>query len=437
MNFIQNRLNAAKAWWEQEKRKGDEARGKLTPMSRKDAVNAIGNFKTPQQPQQEFGDMPVVQAFKQRSLRPFVDQFKDPRKLATNFSMAISDPYNYMGGGFAGTIAGKSATGFAKAPNKFSALWDKKPRFEIDDSAAKMLPVNIKKSAKLSDVMDHKELFNNYPDLANIYVAKKRGGVLNAGEYIPNMNMIRLSNTKSVPSNFDTNYRNLLKKWEQKATEMSNKGTWNDDMEKIAAKELRSFHEKYSKIPEEALGTYNKQTLLHEIQHAIQQREGFARGGSPEGGRLPSGIMDAYNRLAGEIEARSVANRANMPMSQRLTASPYIDQGIPMEDVITRFDDGINASIRQRNPLFNKAIQKKVLQNRIQGKSIPYITQRMDREDRGIMTDFIDQTRLRKPTNVDLEINARRMASAMGFNPDQTNSQLAKVFEAILSNKLK
>ena len=57
-------------------------------------------------------------------------------------------------------------------------------------------------------------------------------------------------------------------------------------------------------------------TLTHEIQHAIQGLEGFGRGGNPEdvAQMFPdvaqeAGAYEAYRRLGGEVEARTVQNR--------------------------------------------------------------------------------------------------------------------------------
>ena len=48
--------------------------------------------------------------------------------------------------------------------------------------------------------------------------------------------------------------------------------------------------------------------LLHEIQHAIQEIEGFAKGGN---------TASLYKNLAGEVEARNVEKRMNMTSEQR------------------------------------------------------------------------------------------------------------------------
>lgn len=65
---------------------------------------------------------------------------------------------------------------------------------------------------------------------------------------------------------------------------------------------------------------YMNSILNHEIQHAIQHIEGFARGGSP---RLIRGEVkknddyNSYKSLAGEVEARNVESRMGMTDEER------------------------------------------------------------------------------------------------------------------------
>lgn len=76
---------------------------------------------------------------------------------------------------------------------------------------------------------------------------------------------------------------------------------------------------------------------LHETQHAIQDIEGFAKGGS-------SG--PDYRRLSGEAEARLTQARANMTPEQRAAQYPYDPDyfkqatGVSLDDLITRYGDG-------------------------------------------------------------------------------------------------
>lgn len=124
--------------------------------------------------------------------------------------------------------------------------------------------------------------------------------------------------------------------------------------------------------------------MLHELQHAIQQREGWARGGSPENSwaavsdledalnskketlwammrkeipgdkatqqalrdeihsmhanyeTVASDPMEAYRRLAGEAEARLTQARMNMTMPERLQSYPYDMLDVPQDQLIVR-----------------------------------------------------------------------------------------------------
>ena len=75
--------------------------------------------------------------------------------------------------------------------------------------------------------------------------------------------------------------------------------------------------------------------------------------------------------------------------------------------------------------------------SKVDGKSIPNILGKIDKEDGKIMTDFIDNIRLKSGENVDLEIKARKMAESMGLDANVTNAQLAKKFDEIMSYNFK
>jgi len=127
---------------------------------------------------------------------------------------------------------------------------------------------------------------------------------------------------------------------------------------------------------------------LHELQHVIQRNEGFAKGGSPsnvldeyysginkqlsslakEMGSLPeferkfdqakqaefnvlqskyqelmnqklsANAEEAYQRLAGEAEARAVQSRMNMTPAQRRATFPEESYDVPLNELIIRTD---------------------------------------------------------------------------------------------------
>ena len=64
-------------------------------------------------------------------------------------------------------------------------------------------------------------------------------------------------------------------------------------------------------------------SLIHEVQHAIQVREEFAVGESPDN--------ENRNQSAGEIEADDVKARQSMSKEERLNAFPESMKPISMQ----------------------------------------------------------------------------------------------------------
>ncbi len=81
--------------------------------------------------------------------------------------------------------------------------------------------------------------------------------------------------------------------------------------------------------PDDAFDFQIEGVLLHEVQHLIQQIEGFARGGDPKiiGRRR-------YHRLAGEVEARNVCARHFLTPDERRLSLRTLTQDVPDQDQI-------------------------------------------------------------------------------------------------------
>lgn len=84
-----------------------------------------------------------------------------------------------------------------------------------------------------------------------------------------------------------------------------------------------------ARTPEQA-----ENIAAHEMQHAVQDIEGFAPGGSPRTAR------DEYYRLAGEVEARDVEARMRMTAAERRNQIPGASQGVPRENQIVITPEG-------------------------------------------------------------------------------------------------
>ncbi|MBE6641923.1 MAG: hypothetical protein E7619_10115 [Ruminococcaceae bacterium] len=90
-------------------------------------------------------------------------------------------------------------------------------------------------------------------------------------------------------------------------------------------------------------------TLIHEIQHAIQDIEGYAAGSNDEYWRR-MGIPDSelgeyYKKTAGEIEARDSADRTKLSDEERKNTRPDIDR----EDVVFAENDVVYFSANEKS----------------------------------------------------------------------------------------
>lgn len=263
--------------------------------------------------------------------------------------------------------AGKSADEIWQTTGKLGQPWfrgaDGKWRFEISDKydfvdtpeGGAEVGANIRSGADslagplgrgdtpsitLAQLMAHDELYGAYPDLRRVDV---RMTPESGGQYAATFDRIRLN---------------------------------NDDLKRLGNPQTTDDIQKPSSI------------ALHEVQHAIQEREAFGSGGSIGGNGAPSiysgqlvdslsqrakalekqldsmdylspehsalqkeyyaikdriegaAAFEGYKRLAGEAEARNVQARMNMSMDERIALPPWVTQDVPTEQQIVRFGDG-------------------------------------------------------------------------------------------------
>jgi hypothetical protein len=196
-----------------------------------------------------------------------------------------------------GYIGGSKATGFPEAQKAgaVSPGVDTHPKFEVDDSQAKLTPENAKRGqGTLPEILDHPYLYKDYPQLQGVNVRF-------TDTLDPKQNGLLDRNTNTIVIN-----KNLSRAKQQ-------------------------------------------ETLLHEAQHAVQTIEGFAGGGSPAGMRDIAASangkpFDIYRALAGEVEARNVANRRNLTIEdrQRIPFNKTFD--IKPQDQIVHYDNGVQTS---------------------------------------------------------------------------------------------
>lgn len=74
----------------------------------------------------------------------------------------------------------------------------------------------------------------------------------------------------------------------------------------------------------------------HELQHAVQRIENFARGGSEAEFGAAKDAFEQYRRLAGEAEARAVQARLNLTPAQRRALFPEESYDVPVNQLIVK-----------------------------------------------------------------------------------------------------
>lgn len=128
----------------------------------------------------------------------------------------------------------------------------------------------------------------------------------------------------------------------------------------------------------------SKSALLHEIQHAIQQREGFSTGGNPDIGLFQPEVQrkieqkiaklperkrndpkeiekirdkisyDWYMKLAGEAEARATQARMGMTAAERRAMFPAESYDIPIKKLLVTDMEKIKTNIPKKVTITGK-----------------------------------------------------------------------------------
>ena len=231
----------------------------------------------------------------------------------------------------------KQAQEMQEAGHDQSSIWhntgwfqgvDKKWRYEIpDDEAAtpeftqKLLlsqpnsqgQLGIKGAAEgpFRGFLEHPSLYSSYPDLATIPTKTEYNweGTPNAG-YLP-----QITDAKG-------------KVWPESIFMKPNE----------ISPTTRAIDPDTGEISSEPRGLSPVELGLHEIQHAIQKREGFTTGTSPKSlqnlGVDPKEAFDQYWKTPGEVEARNVEIRRTLSPLDRFYNPPWTTEDVPRENQV-------------------------------------------------------------------------------------------------------
>lgn len=222
-------------------------------------------------------------------------------------------------------------TGWFKGP-------DNRWRYEISDAGAKFKPIDInkKKKFKLSEVLDHKELFAAYPQLADIKVefAAHRGRKGGHFDRTTNTIKIMVETLKEYPASYDDavatikrlkesdEYKQYLADYAVRNEEGINKWRKSQAYQDMfsASFVIQKTKPKTSFLKDLNVNKEAMRVILHEVQHSIQAIEGFARGSNTKAAK---GYKNYFNTL-GEVEARNVEARKDLTSEQQRETTPDI-----------------------------------------------------------------------------------------------------------------
>ena len=167
----------------------------------------------------------------------------------------------------------------------------------------------------------------------------------------------------------------------------------------------------------------DRSTLMHEIQHWVQSKEGFATGGA--GG-------DAnYAKLHGEAEARNVQTRLGLDDAARAQKDPLSTFDVSPDDTIVLRDGGVNAN---EEPLKFKASEIENIGGEIK-KRRPNIEQELEQSVEQIYKDSY-KTHDTAGEVLDAVRTGNFDALSQGVQTNLSESQLARLKKDIAGAKL-
>lgn len=237
---------------------------------------------------------------------------------------------------------------------------DGKWRYETPDFSFKENPVVVPFDGyvltNLGALINDEELFKAYPELEDMTVQYQNLPLGMLASYSPKTNrfpaMITMDD-EFIRKKENPEWRKLVEKMEQepvikKWIEEMEREPFDETLYNKAEKDFKEspLWEKYNdlllgkgKVPRYVSGFSGEKILAHEIQHAIQDIEGFAKGGNTRNTQ--------YNNFAGEVESRNVEKRFDLSPEGRSATLAEETEDVAREDQIF-----INNALNNNKSLF-------------------------------------------------------------------------------------
>jgi hypothetical protein len=296
-----------------------------------------GEVKVP-----DVGDSPVqrqVDDFKKRAAEPVVP-LKDLTDEDTNtaINVALGTGPGLIASVRAKTIdkgllylaqeaeqQGFSAQEIFKSTGYFKGA-DKAWRFEIDDSAAKFFPENLKGTKYLTDVLSHKELFDAYPELTHVKIRENTS--LGAGaQFVEGNKLIELGPGALKDKGILVHEIQHAIQGVEGLSKGGMPGRVGRDYNLKYEADVNSLRPEFIKLQNKALEegsalTTKEQSRLDYLREVFFKYVAYTRGGDKQ-------ARENYEALAGEVEARNAQHRVDLTPEERMRFNP-----IDTEDVV-------------------------------------------------------------------------------------------------------
>ena len=249
---------------------------------------------------------------------------------------------------------------------------DSKWRFEIDDSPSKMSPAKLKglldgevDDIRLGDILDNPKLYEAYPGLEEITTAvqERRGAAFSNNVITINrqiLESLKRGDKNEALEMAMHEVQHAIQRREKFARGGNPESSSSfPEMEQALLKSMPDFERKNFEDalkylidkgvdPEENFGFKNPldyidvaETLGYKRSHKDPNDNGWINisNWDPEQ-HWSNTAFETYQRLAGEVEARTVEKRLGMTPEERKARPPWLDYDVPEADQIIRTQDG-------------------------------------------------------------------------------------------------
>lgn len=236
------------------------------------------------------------------------------------------------------------STGFFKGADD---MW----RFEIDDSAAKYFPENLKGGQKLlSDVLSHKELFEAYPELKHVKIRVDPN--LGAGASYTEANKLLLMGPKAVEDKgiFIHEVQHAIQGIEG-ANRGGSPGKAGRDYNLKYEEDVNKLRPEFIKLQNKEMSgellSKQQQSKLDYLREVFKKYVEYSRAGNER-------ARQNYEALAGEVEARNAQHRVDLTPSERMRFNPVDSEDIKRADQLIRSEPSLTTPYVKRHPYDKK-----------------------------------------------------------------------------------